>query len=324
MIKAAAKQAVFIALGSVPALSLKLRALRKANAVTILNLHRVGPPDGSTYPPLSPHLFDYLLGFVRRHFDIITFDDVAGNVGRERPRLVLSFDDGYADFATHALPLLEKHGIRANQNIIPQCVDSGLPPLNVLMADYVGRAPAEELRRLEVPDFPLNATSLLRTRYGNLLSAFIKGKPITEQRRLAEALLPQVRRLKSFKPTAMMTLEQVRRVAKSQDIGAHSFAHASLGLESDDYLRDDVRKCRKWFEANLSAPITTYAFPNGSYRPDQVEIVRLAGIEHVLLVEEDFSTPGSAVHKRFTFDATSRAEARFRATGGFRWPQRHR
>src|SRR5688572_4084889 len=107
--RSVAKRIVFAALGSPPALTAKLRSLRAANALTILNLHRVGPPDDSTYPPLPPHLFDHLLGFVTRHFDVVTFGSLSESPMGQRPKLILSFDDGYADFATFAAPLLEKH-----------------------------------------------------------------------------------------------------------------------------------------------------------------------------------------------------------------------
>jgi hypothetical protein len=45
-------------------------------------------------------------------------------------------------------------------------------------------------------------------------------------------------------------------------------------------------------------------------------------VRHILLVDEDFSSPGASLHRRFTFDARSVAEARFRATGAFKWPER--
>lgn len=317
-----AKQLAFTTLANPPLVTRKLRAIRQANALTILNLHRVAPPDGSTYPPLSPRLFEYLLRFVRRHFDPVTFAELDNPPASDRPRLILSFDDGYADFATFAAPLLEKYGIRANQNIIAECVETGLPPLGVIMQDYVGKAPVDELHRLEVPGFEASPASMPRQVFGTRLGAFIMQQPAATQSRLAEALLPQVRRLKGFAPTPMLTLDQVRELSARHEIGAHSFAHASLGLESDDYVRDDVARCKQWFAANLDQPVTVYAFPNGSFRPGQIQIVRDSGIERVLLVEEDFSDSTMAVHKRFNFDAVSRAEVRFRATGGLRRPRR--
>jgi hypothetical protein len=58
-----------------------------------------------------------------------------------------------------------------------------------------------------------------------------------------------------------------------------------------------------------------YAFPNGSYREEQIEIVRESGVQHVLLVGQNFEN-GTSPHKRFRFDAKTFSEARFKALGG--------
>jgi peptidoglycan/xylan/chitin deacetylase (PgdA/CDA1 family) len=116
----------------------------------------------------------------------------------------------------------------------------------------------------------------------------------------------------------MMSRDEVREIAAVHEIGAHSFDHASMAAETDAYLADDLLRCRAYFGETLGAPVNVYAFPNGSCRDGQIDVVRDAGFEHVLLVGEDFSRTDAHIHKRFTMYAASRAEARFRATGGFR------
>lgn len=311
----------FLASGS--AIERKVGAIQAAGVLTILNLHRVGPDDSSAYRPLDPRLFDALLGFVTQHFALVTFGDLEATAGSDRPRMILSFDDGYADFADHAAPLLRKHGVRVNHNIIPECVESGLPPLNVALQDFIGRAPMDAVRSLPIPGFEFGPTNS-RFQLGDRLSNFIKGKPIAEQKALADQLLPELRQVEGFRPTPMMTLAQVKEMAATHEVGAHSFSHASLACETDDFVRDDALACRSWFADRLGQPMRVYAVPNGSYRPEQLESLREAGVDHVLLVDEDFSSPDARTHKRFTFWAHSRAEVRFRATGGFRRPGQRR
>jgi hypothetical protein len=67
----------------------------------------------------------------------------------------------------------------------------------------------------------------------------------------------------------------------------------------------------------LGLPMFIYAFPNGSYREEQIDIARDSGVRHILLVDENFAGR-SSVHKRFTFDAKTQAEAQFKALGGLR------
>ena len=308
-----AKAVSFRVLGNPLMLRRRLDRVRSAGVTTILNLHRVASEDGSSYPPLAPALFEELLGFVTREFSVVSFAELGEH--SSRLKLVLSFDDGYRDFVTHAVPAMKRHGVRANQNIIPKCVETGLPPLNVLAQDFVGKAPRELVVGLNVPSY-----SGPRDRgFGAHLSHFLKMRPQAEQERLADVLVPQFFAWDGFNPTPMMNADEVRNVAADHEIGAHSFVHASMEFETDDYLQADVKRCADWFGEKLSLPMRIYAFPNGSCRQGQADKVLGQGVDHVLLVGEAFDRDPH-VHRRFTFHATSRPEVRFRAAGGFASP----
>ena len=70
-LRGTAKAAVFSALGNGPMLRRRLDRVRESGVTTILNLHRVGPDDGSSYRPLPVSLFDELLRFVTREFAVV-------------------------------------------------------------------------------------------------------------------------------------------------------------------------------------------------------------------------------------------------------------
>ena len=304
-----AKLAVFACAGSGPWLRRRIDRVRAANVNVILNLHRVAPDDRSSYRPLSPDLFDELLSFVKREFTVVTIAELSAKTAKSK--LVLSFDDGYRDFAFYAAPILRKHGLKANQNLIPKCISTGLPPLNVIAQDFVGRAPPELVGRIRIDGF----SAPLDQWFGNRLSQFIKMRSQAEQDKLAEQLLPTFFEWDGFAPTAMMTLEEVRSV-RDHELGAHSYGHSSMEFETDEYLDEDIRRCRSYLEEEIGVPMTIYAFPNGSCREGQAERVLAHGVDHVLLVGEAFDA-GTRVHSRFTYDARSPAEARFKALGGF-------
>ena len=135
-----AKAVIFPVLGSAQLLRRRLDRVRAAGVTTVLNLHRVAPVDGSSYAPLAPALFEDLLAFVTREFSVVTFSELGET--SSKPKLVLSFDDGYRDFVTHAVPAMKRHGVRANQNIIPRCVETGLLRSTCLRRTSSGRLPA--------------------------------------------------------------------------------------------------------------------------------------------------------------------------------------
>ena len=307
-LRSAAKVVAFSALGNGPWLRKRIGEIRRSGWNIILNLHRVALDDGSDYRPLDPGLFDELLVFAKREFAVVTLSELG--VKASKPKMVLSFDDGYRDFATTAAPILKKHGLKANHNIIPKCIETRLPPLNVMAQDFVGKAPKDLIGRLRVPGF----SSPPDRRFGHRLSNYLKLRPQSEQDSIAAELVPQFFDWDGFEPTPMMSLEEVRSIG-DHELGAHSYAHSSMEFETNRYLEDDVRRCDDFFNRELGRPMTIYAFPNGSCRPGQAERVLEQGVDHVLLVGERFDRGGS-IHHRFTFDARSRSEARLKAVGG--------
>jgi peptidoglycan/xylan/chitin deacetylase (PgdA/CDA1 family) len=303
------KNMVFTVLGNEPFLRLRLKKINKSGLTTILNLHRVAPDDGSTYRPLDPGIFDELLCFIKREFSVVTFSELSEKTSK--PKLVLSFDDGYHDFVQYAVPILTKRGLRVNQNIIPKCVESGLPPLNILAQDFVGNAPKEIVSRLQIEGF----NSAFDHGFGRRLSNFLKMRSQAEQDHIASYLIPQFLNWDKFTPTRMMSLDEIKGL-KSHEIGAHSYFHSSMEFESNDFLDNDIKNCKAFFNEKIGIPMKVYAFPNGSFRPEQVQQALGNGIDHVLLVGESFNRSLNT-HSRFTLDGRTKSEIRFKALGGF-------
>ncbi len=311
-LKTLVKNCVYLSLGNKLVASRRISRIVESGRSIILNLHRVAKRDRSAYRPLDPRLFEDLIVFLQKDFHIVPLS--ALDEPTRRPKVVLSFDDGYRDFIEMTAPILDKFRIRANQNVIPRCIETGLPPITVLAQDFIGRAPAAVVRGVHAPGFgPLEPTEACSRGLVN----FIKGKSHDEQDRIFDVLYPQFSAEQSFQPTLMMTKEHVRQISLYHDIGAHSFAHASMGVETDDYFRSDLAKCKEYMRAELGLPMLIYAFPNGSYRHKQLAIALEGGLRHVLVVDNDFAG-NSAIHKRFGFDAAIPCEVRFRALGGLR------
>ena len=295
---------------------LKLGALSREGALTILCIHRVTDREESC-ASISSGLFEDLIPWLNQRFSLVSFEALSRLPASEKPPMIISFDDGYKDFIEVAAPILERHRVRVNQNVIPAAIESGRPPMNVILQDFINCAPAALLREVPLPGLPSGADPDKRASCGLACSLAFKARPIAEQKSPFSKLQPQMERLDNFRPSQMMTIEEVRQTAELHEVGAHSFEHASMATESDDYLRDDARKCRKYFLERLNFAPTVYAFPNGSFRSGQPEIVHAEGFAQVLLGGGRYSRHDSWAHNRFNVDAASRAEAKSRALG---WP----
>lgn len=315
------RHAAFAALGSPTVQAAQLGRVRRARALTILNLHRVDDAQGSAYEALKPALFDAMIGWLKARFRIVTFAELETLAAGAKPPLILSFDDGYKDFIEVAAPILRKHGVRANQNVIPGCVESGRPPMNVILQDFIGTAPAALLREVTMPGLDGGLDPDDRVRSGIRASALLKMRPIADQKAIFAVLERHFERFDGFRTTPLMTATDVEEIAAEHEIGAHSWEHATMSAETDAYLADDAARCRDWCRRITGAEPRIYTFPNGAVREGQAQAVRTLGYSSVLLVGEDFSRPDAWLHRRFTIHASTPAEARFRATGGLRRPQ---
>jgi peptidoglycan/xylan/chitin deacetylase (PgdA/CDA1 family)/glycosyltransferase involved in cell wall biosynthesis/2-polyprenyl-3-methyl-5-hydroxy-6-metoxy-1,4-benzoquinol methylase len=96
--------------------------------VPILMYHRVAP-DGDGPPALdrwrvTPEAFDAQMAWLRRRgFWGVGPDDLAAAMASGKPLpgrpVMITFDDGYRDFAEHAWPVLQKHDFAATVFVVP-------------------------------------------------------------------------------------------------------------------------------------------------------------------------------------------------------------
>ncbi len=79
----------------------------------VLCYHSVNP--SPSYLSLSPGLFAEHLAWLEDHCQVVPLDElVAGPGSTGGPYVAITFDDGYADNHTHALPLLAARGMTAS------------------------------------------------------------------------------------------------------------------------------------------------------------------------------------------------------------------
>jgi peptidoglycan/xylan/chitin deacetylase (PgdA/CDA1 family) len=97
----------------------------QSTRLAILMYHRVGPRGSAATARwrLRPDQFEEQLAYLREHeYRSLTFPQWRAASDRRDPiperSVMLTFDDGYADFGDHALPLLERYGFRATVFIV--------------------------------------------------------------------------------------------------------------------------------------------------------------------------------------------------------------
>lgn len=294
-----------------PALTtvLAARNLRRDTRI-VLNLHSIGPVSNPFWPAMPSGTFDRLLEFVSRAFEVRTLRDLWAP--SRRPVAVLSFDDGYGDFVEHAAPRLLARGLPANLNVITDAIESGRPPWNIQMYDWLAEADDRAILSLDIPGWTpprLDGSAVSRARFGASLSAYLKHRPRETRQTLLSAVTPL---FESARPIRrMMTKSELNEVAQHFEIGSHSASHESMGAQDDAFFRADFERSAAWLRATIGLRPTVYAFPNGSYRQPQIDHLLSRGVERVLLVGEHFAraprreTPDARVIPRVSVSAST-------------------
>ena len=97
--------------------------------LSILIFHRVLSRADPLFPgEQDARRFNEVLSWVARWFQVMPLDEAVSRLGTgtlPTRAAVITFDDGYADNATHALPILRNHGMAATFFIATSFLDGG-------------------------------------------------------------------------------------------------------------------------------------------------------------------------------------------------------
>lgn len=255
--------------------------------LSVLIFHRVTPePD-----PLYPHemhavRFDALMGHVSRMFQVLTIGQAHAQWrvgGLPQGALCITFDDGYADNAEVALPILRRHGLAATFFVATGYLDGGR-----MWNDTV----IETLRACDRREIDLTALGLGTCRLGDeaarraaidAVLPVIKYMPL-DKRQVALASLKAACGAPDLPTDLMMRSEQVRELHRAgMEIGGHTVNHPILTELDDAAARREIQDGRAALQQLTGAPVSVFAYPNGrphrDYDRRHVDMVREAGFE---------------------------------------------
>lgn len=257
------------------------------NRLSILIHHRVLP----TTDPLQPEVpdcstFDWQMRLLARHFNVLPLAE-AGRRLREGSlparAAAITFDDGYADNLTHALPILQAHGLPATFFIATGFLDGGRM-FNDTLIELARRLPEGRhdlasigLEQVEVTD-AASRRALIRTLIGHF-----KYQPMLERKHRCETLAAQFGL--QLPTDLMLTRAQLRTLHHSTgvEIGAHTCHHPILARLDDAQAREEIVAGKQALETLLEQPVRLFAYPNGrpgkDYLPQHVAMVREAGFD---------------------------------------------
>lgn len=263
-----------------------LLSRRGASAsLLVLIYHRVLPaPDPMLPSEPDAAAFAGLMDLLAQNFTVLPLREAVARLrqGSLPPRAVcITFDDGYANNFTVAMPLLRARGLPATVFVAPAYLNGGAM-FNDLVFEACRVAPADfDLTELGLGRVALTDAGA-RIQAAQQVVDRLKYLTPTERRQAAERLVERVNATGSV--DLMMTDEQVAEMSRQGiEIGAHTMTHPILARIPESTARDEIVQSRQRLEAITGQPVLSFAYPNGrpvrDYASEHVRAVRDAGFE---------------------------------------------
>jgi len=252
----------------------------------VMIFHRVLPQPDPLFPgEPDAARFDAQLALLKRWFNILPLPDAIRGLREERlpPRpLTLTFDDGYADNCTVALPILQRHGLRAAFFIATDFLDGGRMFNDTVIEAVRGCSlPVLDLAKLELGSYPLGTAEEKTRAIASILGAL---KYLPQDEREAKAAAVATRCDVALPTHLMLTSDELRQLHRAgMTIGAHTASHPILARLSDEQARSEIVKGKDQLERAIGDSVHFFAYPNGrpgeDYRASHVRMVRELGFD---------------------------------------------
>lgn len=255
--------------------------------LSVLIFHRVLAEPDALLPDLPDAVeFEQKMRWVRDWFQVMPLAAAVERLYRgDLPAraLAITFDDGYADNAEIAAPILERLGMTATVFVTTGYLGDGCM-WNDAVIDAVRRSGNEhldagDLAGLDLGRLPLATMAQRRSTLSTLLSKIKHLEP--EQRQQATQAI--VRAAGTGRtPALMMTRDQVVQLRnRGMDIGAHTVTHPILSRMDAASALSEIRAGKQQLESIIDAPVDLFAYPNGvpmqDYTAEHVRMVRECG-----------------------------------------------
>lgn len=86
-----------------------------------------------------------------------------------------------------------------------------------------------------------------------------------------------VRKKAKINNYGLLSSEDIIKISKTQEIGAHTISHPDLDKISIADAHREIDESKKWLEGLIQKPIKSFAYPRGIYNNQVVEIVKRLG-----------------------------------------------
>jgi peptidoglycan/xylan/chitin deacetylase (PgdA/CDA1 family) len=242
---------------------------RSASAkYVILCYHRVGTEGIPLYCKLGAREFEAQMRYIHERYRIVSLEDLCNEMEGAAPKghgVAVTFDDGYRDLYTSALPVLQRYRIPATIFLTARAIETG----EVSWYDRIFLAVREWPAKSIDVDFgrPLHfdlGSSAERLRAAQQILLALRKLPEEQRRSHCAALERGVTLPQDALSDRMLTWDQVREMQRGGIcFGSHTMTHPVVSRLSPDLLETELQESKRVLEEKLGTPVLDFAYPFG-------------------------------------------------------------
>jgi len=265
----------------------------------ILLYHRIAQPVADPFGlAVAPERFREHVEHLAHTRAVVPLRDVAR--GARASRIAITFDDGYADNAEVAAPLVAAAGLPVTWFVTVGRLGGHRFWWDRLTHALLGPHPLQDALDVEMPGGPvwldLRARDA-RVRALNLLHHRIRPAPPDEVEALVDHVAVSLQVPDPPLDARTMSVNQLRNMASvsGAEIGAHTLSHLQLRGQCEAVRRREVLGSVQRLTEIVGRPVKTFAYPYGSPRAVDVgaqRLVREAGCELACSTDVGVARPG--------------------------------
>lgn len=241
----------------------------------VLMFHRVWNEDNTVFNKflqVTPgYLEDLIQYFIVNKTDIITLDECYRRITSKdklKKFVVFTFDDGYADNMTHALPIFEKYQVP-----FTIFLTTGYPDYTIVLWWYLLE---QMVLKNNIIKFQENRTPFSyitktphekREAFSKIRKLIIEGNQENLLSRLKEIFTTE-HDLYGLTKKMALSWEQVIELSKHPlvTIGAHTVNHYALSMLTEDQVRTEIMESVSKIENKTGKSVSYLAYPFGALR----------------------------------------------------------
>jgi peptidoglycan/xylan/chitin deacetylase (PgdA/CDA1 family) len=260
--------------------------------------HRVSPERDLLWDPMEVAHFEKCIKYISSHYEVIGVEQLPElkNDFQKHKYATISFDDGYKDNITYALPVLDKYGIKASFYVVTDCIDKNIPTWTHLV-EYLFQHTTKNNLQLDFDFFSVPfivkgfRSSAERIEYCRKLIPYLKVLSNEQRVSVISAITQTFDDVKI--PEFMMSWNDLKELnAKGHYIGSHTVTHGMLGRMSDENeIKAELLNSGNAIKKNIGYFPTTIAYPIGDYNANVIKLCKECGYEIGLATKQDVYDP---------------------------------